>query len=218
MANCSCHPLSLLSFLNLKNLNLKNDRPTQKAIHSPKNRSLFLSLLLLLLFSAIEIGAAILSHSLFLFADFAHVLSDVAALGMTAFVQWLTQTCQRQSAKLQAHAHSHQDLNFKGAFLHAVADLLTSLGTIATAITVIWLHWNWTDSAMSLLIAVLILSLALSLLSQSIDQLRHPWRDEGQGDRSIQAFTAHALICPADCRCLVESEKLLFPSLQELIR
>lgn len=69
------------------------------------------------------------------------------------------------------HHHSHHDLNVKGAFLHMVADALSSIGVILAALIVWVFHWNWVDSAVSLLVSLLILASALPLLSQSLNIL-----------------------------------------------
>lgn len=69
------------------------------------------------------------------------------------------------------HDHSHHDLNLKGAFLHMVADAISSIGVILAAIAVWALHWNWADGAVSLLVAIFILAGALPLLRQSVNVL-----------------------------------------------
>ncbi len=69
------------------------------------------------------------------------------------------------------HGHSHHDLNLKGAFLHMVADAVSSIGVILAAIAVWAFHWNWVDGAVSLLVAAFILVGAIPLLHQSVDVL-----------------------------------------------
>lgn len=102
------------------------------------------------------------------------------------------------------HGCNHQDLNFKGIFLHLVADLVSSVGTVLAAIAVIWLDWTWADGAIGLIVAVLIGLLAAILVIQSINCLR------GQ---------AGACLCP----CIDDSidrdraESLLYPTLQEML-
>lgn len=72
------------------------------------------------------------------------------------------------------HDHSHHDLNVRGAFLHMVADAISSLGVIVAAIS-IWLwHWLWADGAISLIVAGLILGGAVPLIRQSLGLLRQP--------------------------------------------
>lgn len=69
------------------------------------------------------------------------------------------------------HDHSHHDLNLRGAFLHMVADAVSSVGVLIAAIA-IWLwHWNWADGAISLMVTGFILVGAFPLIRQSLDIL-----------------------------------------------
>lgn len=103
------------------------------------------------------------------------------------------------------HSCSHGDLNLKSAFLHAVADIFSSVGVILAAIAVAWLHWNWADGLISLLVSASIILLTLPLLIESIQLLRG----------KVSAISATQQ--PCDCQ-KVSAEKLLFPSLEELIK
>jgi cobalt-zinc-cadmium efflux system protein len=62
------------------------------------------------------------------------------------------------------HRGSGHDLNLKGAFLHVLADMLSSIGVIGAAIAVGQGHFLWADGAISLAIALLILLSALPLV------------------------------------------------------
>ncbi|MFM7426598.1 MAG: cation diffusion facilitator family transporter [Elainella sp.] len=69
------------------------------------------------------------------------------------------------------HQDSQWDLNLRGAWLHLLADLLSSLGVLAAAL-LIWLWgWSWADGAISLGVAVLIGATAIPLLRQSLHVL-----------------------------------------------
>ncbi|MCY7382393.1 MAG: cation diffusion facilitator family transporter [Microcoleus sp. CAN_BIN18] len=103
------------------------------------------------------------------------------------------------------HSCCHGDLNLKSAFLHAVADIFSSVGVILAAIAVAWLHWNWADGLISLLVSASIILLTLPLLIESIQLLL--------GNVSETS----AIQQPCDCE-KVSAEKLLFPSLEELIK
>ncbi len=103
------------------------------------------------------------------------------------------------------HSCCHGDLNLKSAFLHAVADIFSSVGVILAAIAVAWLHWNWADGLISLLVSGAIVLLTLPLLIESIRLLL--------GNVSAIA----AIQQPCDCE-KISAEKLLFPSLEELIK
>jgi len=103
------------------------------------------------------------------------------------------------------HSCCHGDLNLKSAFLHAVADIFSSVGVILAAIAVAWLHWNWADGLISLLVSASIILLTLPLLIESIQLLLG----------NVSAISA--IQQPCDCE-KVSAEKLLFPSLEELIK
>ncbi len=103
------------------------------------------------------------------------------------------------------HSCCHGDLNLKSAFLHAVADIFSSVGVILAAIAVAWLHWNWADGLISLLVSVSIILLTLPLLIESIQLLLG----------KVSAISA--IQEPCDCE-RISAEKLLFPSLEELIK
>jgi cation diffusion facilitator family transporter len=64
--------------------------------------------------------------------------------------------------------HDHgMDLNLKSAYVHVIADALTSILAIAALLGAKFLHLNWLDPAMGILGAFLILRWALSLLRET---------------------------------------------------
>jgi cobalt-zinc-cadmium efflux system protein len=69
------------------------------------------------------------------------------------------------------HDSSHSDLNIKSAFLHVVADAVSSIGTILAAIALYLLHWTWADGFISILVSFVILISVIPLVSQSLDIL-----------------------------------------------
>lgn len=70
------------------------------------------------------------------------------------------------------HDHSRHDLNVRGAFLHVLADTVSSAGVIVSAILIWTFHWNWVDEIMSLCIAVIIGMGSLPLIFNSLQSLR----------------------------------------------
>jgi cobalt-zinc-cadmium efflux system protein len=66
------------------------------------------------------------------------------------------------------HDDSHHDLNLRGAFLHMVADAISSIGIILAALAVWMWGWTWADGAISLGVAILIAGAALPLMRQSL--------------------------------------------------
>ncbi|WP_290883695.1 cation diffusion facilitator family transporter [Fischerella sp.] len=69
------------------------------------------------------------------------------------------------------HDSSHHDLNMRGAFLHVIADLISSVGVILAAIAVWLMHWLWADSIISLFVSALIILSAIPLIVQSLNLL-----------------------------------------------
>jgi len=65
------------------------------------------------------------------------------------------------------HGRERDDINVAGASLHVFGDLLGSLATVAAALLVRYLGWNWADPALSLLVSLLILRGAWMLLRRS---------------------------------------------------
>jgi cobalt-zinc-cadmium efflux system protein len=69
------------------------------------------------------------------------------------------------------HAHAHESLNVRGAYLHVLGDLLGSVGAL-TAGAVVWATgWTPADALVSVLIAGLILTSAWRLVREAADVL-----------------------------------------------
>ena len=69
---------------------------------------------------------------------------------------------------LHQHDHGHdENLNTAGARLHVFGDLLGSVATVAAALLVRYLGWEWADPVLSLLVSLLILRGAFVLLRRS---------------------------------------------------
>ncbi len=66
------------------------------------------------------------------------------------------------------HQHSHDDLNLRGAFLHVVADAISSVGVILAAIAIYYLNWLWIDAVASLIVAMLTGLSAVPLIWESL--------------------------------------------------
>ncbi len=77
------------------------------------------------------------------------------------------------SAKL-LHQESQTNLNLEGAFLHAVADAMGSVGVIIAAIVAYLWGWHWVDTAIGLAIAGFITLSAMPLLAKAVAQWRTP--------------------------------------------
>ena len=80
-----------------------------------------------------------------------------AGIGINGFTAWLFVKGK------------DSDLNVKGAYLHMAVDAIVSLGVVASGIIIYFTHLYWIDSAVSLIVAIVILRGTWSLL---IDSLR----------------------------------------------
>lgn len=68
------------------------------------------------------------------------------------------------------HRHAHHDLNVRGAFLHMMADTISSVGVLIAGL-LIWIggeRFTWADPAAAALISVMILVWGLGLLRSSL--------------------------------------------------
>jgi cobalt-zinc-cadmium efflux system protein len=61
-----------------------------------------------------------------------------------------------------------KDLNVKGAYLHMAVDAIVSFGVVVSGLIIYFTHLYWIDSAVSLIVAIVILRGTWSLLSDSL--------------------------------------------------
>lgn len=78
-----------------------------------------------------------------------------------------------------AKAHAKQDLNLKAAYVHVLADALTSVFAIIALFGGLFFNFWWLDSLMGIVGAVLVFVWALNLLKQSAKILLDISGDEG---------------------------------------
>lgn len=90
----------------------------------------------------------------------------VAALGLAVnlFSAWLLRDRHDHDTGGGAHAHDH---NLRGAYLHVLADALTSLFAIVALLTGKYFGWTWMDPAMGLVGAAIIARWSWGLLRDS---------------------------------------------------
>lgn len=74
-------------------------------------------------------------------------------------------------AALLLHGASGQNLNIRGAYLHVLGDLASSVGVITGAILIITTGWSLADPIISCLVAIIILIGSSRLLRESVDVL-----------------------------------------------
>ena len=61
-----------------------------------------------------------------------------------------------------------KDMNIKSAYLHLMSDAIVSLGLVAGGIVIFYTNWFWIDSALSIVIAIVILFTTWGLLRSSL--------------------------------------------------
>ncbi|MFP5040968.1 cation diffusion facilitator family transporter [Parasediminibacterium sp. JCM 36343] len=60
------------------------------------------------------------------------------------------------------------DINIKGAYLHLLSDMLVAFGVVVAGVVIYFTNWFWIDTAISFVIAVIILISTWQLLADSI--------------------------------------------------
>jgi cobalt-zinc-cadmium efflux system protein len=105
---------------------------------------------------------------------------------------------------------AHHSLNLRSAFLHILADGVSSVGVVLGAICVAWLGWNWADGVITLLVSGMILAVTFPLLREIRGQL-------GQV-RDHNSLALHLKSCNCSDQPLkVDLSVILFPSLEDMI-
>ncbi|MFO7991572.1 MAG: cation diffusion facilitator family transporter [Thermoplasmata archaeon] len=125
--------------------------------------------------------------------------------------------------------HGHKDINVKGAYLHLVADTLSSAAIVGGTVVIFYTGNYLIDPLLSVIIAILIVSGSIKLLREAVSIIMH-WTPEGldvddvvsrlkelDGVRdvhdvhiwtlcsSINSFSAHILV---DNISMLETEKI----------
>ena len=77
-------------------------------------------------------------------------------IGINAFTAWLF------------ISHKEKDLNVRGAYLHMAVDAIVSLGVVIAGIIIYFTHLYWIDSAVSLIIVIVIIGGTWNLLKNSL--------------------------------------------------
>jgi cation diffusion facilitator family transporter len=129
------------------------------------------------------------------------------------------------------HAHAHHghknDMNLRSAYIHVLADAITSVLAILALGAGLWLGWTWMDPLMGLIGAGVIISWSQGLLKQSArvlldrdsdgglaDRIRgavqcdgdaeiadlHVWRVGRASHAAVMTIVAHSPLDPADYR------------------
>jgi cation diffusion facilitator family transporter len=97
----------------------------------------------------------------------------IAVLGLLVNLgsAWLLYDPQEHAHPAHSHAagdhHHHDDLNLRAAYLHVLADALTSVLAIGALLTARFSGWTWIDPAVGLVGAGIIVAWAWSLIRSS---------------------------------------------------
>ncbi len=68
---------------------------------------------------------------------------------------------------VENHQHHHSDLNLRSAYLHVMADALTSVFAIIALLGAKYFHWNWLDPFMGIVGSILIFRWTYLLLKDT---------------------------------------------------
>lgn len=88
------------------------------------------------------------------------------------------------------HGHHHHDYNLMAAYFHVLADALTSILAIAALLLGKGLGWQWTDPAMGIVGAIVIMKWAVGLMKQSSRMLLDCGADAALRERVRDAIKA----------------------------
>jgi cation diffusion facilitator family transporter len=99
----------------------------------------------------------------------------VIGLAVNLVSAWVLEApAQTQADEQHAHAHGHDhhhhhhhDLNLRSAYVHVLADALTSVFAIVALAAGLWAGWNWLDPVMGLAGGGVILWWAKGLIADS---------------------------------------------------
>jgi cation diffusion facilitator family transporter len=93
------------------------------------------------------------------------------------------------------HAHAHHDHNFHAAWLHVVADALTSVLALLALAGGLWWGWRWLDPAVSLVGALVIARWGFAVAAEAARALA-----DASGDTALSAQVREALESDGDAK------------------
>src|SRR5262249_27458565 len=82
----------------------------------------------------------------------------------------------------EGHAQPAHDLNLRSAYIHVLADAVTSVLAIVALAAGLWLGWTWLDPVMGFVGALVILSWSKTLIADSAPVLLDGEMDSPVGD------------------------------------
>ena len=113
-------------------------------------------------------------------------------LGVNLVSAWLLHHDEAHAHETESgeHSHTHTDHNLRGAYLHVLADALTSILAIVALLLGRYFGWKWCDPAIGIAGAVLIGIWALGLVRSAGAVLLDASADAGLDSRTRRALAA----------------------------
>jgi cobalt-zinc-cadmium efflux system protein len=144
-----------------------------------------------------EILAA-LFNSVFLFGATLWILYEsvvrlvhpVPVLGMQMFIVALVGLVVNLATAMILHGTSRHDINIRGAFLHMLADTLSSVVIVIGAVVIYFTGWNVLDPILSIGVALVILKWGWGLFRDSVNILLESAPKGMDSDDIREALTA----------------------------
>lgn len=90
------------------------------------------------------------------------------------------------------HGHEHHDHNLRAAYMHVLADALTSLFAIVALLSGKYFGWNWMDPLMGIVGALIITRWSLGLLKQTSPILLDSSIDQRYQDEIVKTLESEA--------------------------
>jgi cobalt-zinc-cadmium efflux system protein len=129
-------------------------------------------------YKRIEILAAfvnaviLIAISLFLFYEAFHRLADPRPVkGLIMFIVAVVGLIANLVAVLILHKDSSKNINVKAAYLHLIADTLSSVAVIIGAVLIYFFEIHWIDPVITILIGIYIIRETWLILKQTVDIL-----------------------------------------------
>jgi cation diffusion facilitator family transporter len=115
----------------------------------------------------------------------------VVGLGVNGFSAWLLASTPHNHGDEKNHDHSHHhDHNLRGAYLHVLADALTSILAIVALLAGKFWGANWLDPAMGIVGAVLVANWSIGLIRQS-SRVLLDWQADKDAVKALQDSIEH---------------------------
>lgn len=84
--------------------------------------------------------------------------------------------------------HGSESVNTRSAYLHVITDLLSSVGVVIGGVIVLYTGAQWVDTALSLLISVIIFRSAISVVRETLNVLMESAPEHIQVDKVAQTI------------------------------